>query len=169
MVLEVSQLLGAAVRLAEGQKLATVDRVVFDGREARVAGFQTATRAVLQKFGSLEYSDVLAVERGEVTVDNRQSIHHDLKHFDSLRRQYGAVLGVTAKIESGRKIGRITDLVIDADTGLIIRFYLGQFLRERIIPRQFLVAITPKQVIFKDIVNAPTFDQAAIAQTVGVS
>ncbi len=169
MVLEVSHLLGASVRLSDGRKVATVDRIIFDGREAKIVGFQTATRAVLQKFGSLEYGDVLAIERGEITVDDQKLIGRDLKPFDALRRHYGAVLGVAAKIESGRKIGRITDLVIDADTGLIIRFYLGQFLRERIIPRQFLVAITPKQVIFKDIVDAPTFDQAAIAQTVGVS
>jgi len=165
MVLEVSQLLGASIRLTNDKKLATVDRVIFDGGRAQIAGFQTSQRAVLTKFGRLDFVDTLAVERGEIIIDSEKSIQKDLKPFDQLRRHYGSVLGVTAKTESGRKIGKITDLVIDADTGLIVRFYLGQFLHERIIPRQFLVSITPKQIVFKDIVDAPTFDQVAVSQS----
>lgn len=166
MVLEVSQLLNAAIRSADGKKLASVDRVIIDGRDARIAGFQTSVRTVLTRFGRLDYVDTIAVEHGEVVIDNESAIQKDLKPFDLLRRQYGAVLGVSAKTESGRKIGKVTDLVIDADTGLIVRFYLGHFLNERIIPRQFLVSITPKQVVFKDIVIAPTFDQVAVSQSV---
>lgn len=166
MVLEVSQLLGASVRLTNDKKIATVDRIIFDGSKAQIAGFQTSQRTVLTKFGRLDFVDVIAVERGEVVIDSEGFIQKDLKPFDQMRRQYGSVLGVTAKTESGRKIGKITDLVIDSDTGYIVRFYLGQFLHERIIPRQFLVSITPKQVIFKDIVNAPTFDQVAVSQSV---
>ena len=161
MVIEASQLLGASIRLANGKKVAAVDRMVFDGQEARVAGFQTSQRSVLTRFSRLDYVDTLAVERGEIVIDNENVIQKDLKPFDQLRTHFGAVLGVTAKTESGRKIGKVHDLVIDADTGLIVRFYLGQLLHERIIPRQFLVSITPKQIIFKDIVIAPTFDQAA--------
>lgn len=166
MVLEVSQLLNASVRSTDGKKLATVDRVIFDGRDARIAGFQTSVRTVLTRFGRIDFVDTLAVERGEVVIDGNKAIQKDLKPFDSLRRQYGAVLGVTAATESGRKIGKVSDLVIDADTGLIVRFCLGQFLNERLIPRQFLVSITPKQIVFKDIVIAPTFDQVAISQSV---
>jgi len=164
MVLEVSQLLGASIRLTNDKKLATVDRIIFDGSKAQVEGFQTSQRAVLTKFGRLDFVDTLSVERGEVVIDSEKSIQKDLKPFDQLRRQYGPVLGVIAKTESGRKIGKVTDLVIDSDTGFILRFYLGQFLHERIIPRQFLVSITPKQIVFKDIVNAPTFDQVAVSQ-----
>lgn len=166
MVLEVSQLLGASIRLTNGKKISTVDRVIIDGREVKVAGFQTSQRAVLTKFGSLDFDETLSVERGEVVVDSASSIQKDLKPFDQLKKQFGMVLGVTAKTESGRKIGKITDLVIEENTGLIVRFYIGNFLHERIIPRQFLVSITPKQVVFKDIVNAPTFDQVAVSQSV---
>lgn len=165
MVLEVSQLLSAAIRSADGKKLASVDRVIYDGRDARIAGFQTSVRTVLTHFGRLDFVETLALERGEIVIDSAKVIQKDLKPFDLLRRQYGTVIGVTAKTESGRKIGKITDLLIDADTGLIVRFYLGQFLNERIIPRQFLVSITPKQVVFKDIVIAPTFDQVAVSQS----
>ncbi|MCR4277957.1 MAG: PRC-barrel domain-containing protein [Candidatus Berkelbacteria bacterium] len=166
MVLEVSQLASASIRLTDGKKLATVDRIIFDGRDARIAGFQTSQRTVLTRFGRIDYVDTLEVERGEIVIDSEKNIQKDLKPFDQLRHQYGTVLGVVAKTESGRKIGKISDLVIDADTGLIIRFYLGQFLNERIIPRQFLVSITPKQIVFKDIVIAPTFDEIAVSQLV---
>ena len=163
MVLEVSQLNGAAIRSADGKKLSEVDRVIFDGDKVRIVGFQTKERAILTRFGRLDFDLTLAVLPGEIVIDNQKSIQRDLKLFDQLRRQYGDVIGVVAKTESGLKIGKITDLVFDTETGLIIRFYLGQFWRERIIPRQFLVAITPKQIVFKDLVTKPIFDQLATA------
>lgn len=163
-MLEVSQLLGAPIRLTTGQKLAAVYRVIIDGQDARIAGFQTTARALLRRFGALEYSDALYVRRDEITTDDTKSIQNNLKPFDLLRRQYGAVLNVAAKTESGRRLGRIHDLAIDAESGLIVRFYVGQLLRERIIPRQFLVSISPKQVIFKEIVGQPLFDQIAVGQ-----
>lgn len=166
MILEVSQLLGAPIVSAEGKKLAVVDKIVFDGKEARVSGFQTSRRAVLQHFGALAYNKTLSVEHDEIVIDDEKSIERDLKLFDQLRHQYGTVLGVVARTESGQRMSKIHDLIIDADTGLIVRFYIGQFLRERIIPRQFLVSITPKAIIFKDIVNAPTFNQIAAEASV---
>jgi len=161
MILEASQIVTAPIVSAEGKKLAEVDRIVFDGQEAKIAGFQVKQRAVIQRFASLDYNDVLDCERQAVIVDVNQKFSRDLKHFDSLHQHFGAVLGVTAKTESGERLGRVSDLLFEVESGLIVRFCLGQLLKERIVPRQFLVAITPKAIVFKDIVNQPIFDQAA--------
>jgi len=163
MVVELSQISNASIRLTNGQKLATVDRVIFDGEKAQIVGFQTAQRAVITRFSRLDFDQTLSVGRGEVVIDDQKNLQRDLKLFDQLRHQYGHVIGVAAKTEAGQSIGKITDLLIDGETGLIVRFYLNHYLRERIIPRQFLVSITPRQIIFKDIVNQPIFDQVATA------
>lgn len=168
MVLEVSQLQDALIRSANGQKLATVDKVIIDGDKAQIVGFQITQRSLITRFGRLDFDQIVSIGRNDIVVPDQKSIEKDLKLFDQLRQQYGSVLGVTAKTESGQTIGKITDLLIDDNTGLIIRFYLCHFFRERIIPRQFLVSITPRQVVFKDIVIEPIFDETATAGAIGI-
>lgn len=165
MVLEVSQIAEAAVVSADGKKLASIDKIIFDGKDAKIAGFQIKERAVISRFAALDYLDILTCERQTVVVDKTPQFSRDLKHFDELRAHFGNILNVTAKTESGLKIGKVKDLLFEIETGLIIRFYIGTLLRERIIPRQYLVSITPKAIIFKDIVGQPIFDQVATLET----
>lgn len=164
MVLEASKIIGSPVVLAEGKKIATVDKIIFDGSEAKIVGFQVGQRALLQSFSALDYANVLSVERDHIVVDDPKVLDKNLKPFDQLRQRFGTVIGSLAKTESGTRLGRITDLIFEVESGFIVRFYIGALLRERIIPRQFLVSVTPKAVIFKDVVNAPVFDNVAISE-----
>ena len=98
-------------------------------------------------------------------IDDR--LNPDLKEFDKIYKNFGPVMEVRAKTESGRSLGRISDLLIEAESGIIVRFYLKNLLSERIIPREYLVSITPKQIVFKDIVDQPIFD-SLVSQTAEV-
>ncbi|MEK7171208.1 MAG: PRC-barrel domain-containing protein [Patescibacteria group bacterium] len=165
MVIDIVPILGCPVVLATGQKVAVIDRVVFDGKDAKIAGFQVNLTGVLKRSAGLEMSQVISLERNLVTIDNDKVLNRDLKGFDDLTRHWGKVLGVKARTESNRQIGRVTDLTVDDQTGHITRLYLRDFLRERIIPRQYLIGITPKEIIFKDIVDQPIFNQTATLET----
>ena len=168
MVLELSQVVQVPVIAEDETKLAVVDRVVFDGAEVKLAGFQVKLPGVLPKFARLDYGDVLTCSRQTVVVDKSHIFSPDLKDFDALTRNFGEVVGVTAKTQSGDTIGRVSDLIFDVDSGLIVRFYLCHLFREWIIPCEYLVAITPKALIFKDIVGEPLFDDMVTAPAVGI-
>ncbi|MDO8649998.1 MAG: PRC-barrel domain-containing protein [Candidatus Berkelbacteria bacterium] len=170
MVVDAAPLLGRPVISTTEKKLGVVDRIVFDGIDAKIAGFQVNLAGVLKRFAALEMMEVISIERDQVVTDDGQTLSRDLKHFDELIKHWGTILNVYAKTESGRKIGRVVDVAVDDQTGYITRFYLRDFLRERIIPRRFLVSITPKTIIFKDVVAQPIFDSEAVAaEAVGVS
>ncbi len=164
MVIEVSRLIKSPVLDATGREHGTVDTCVFTSDEGRLYGFQVARGSMLTRFLALRLDSVLSVTHKGLIIDQEQDLGKDLKGLDVIAKKSGKVLGVKAKTESGKTLGKISDLLIDADTGFIVRFYIRNLLMERIIPRQYLVSITPREIVFKDVVDTPIFDQVAASE-----
>lgn len=161
MIIEAAQLAGLAVVTDQGRVAGNVDRIVIDGKGIKIDGFQVTKSGLVKKFSGLDYTDVTSVSRQQLTIESVEALTKDLKKFDELYRHYGRVFGVTAKAQNGKVIGKVVDLYVETTTGGIVRFFIRNLLSERIIPSQFLVAITPKEIIFKDIVEQPIFNQVA--------
>ncbi len=166
MIIEAAQLVGLAVVDEQGKKLGAVETLVFNGQTSRLAGFGVNRPALLSKTVGLPFEETLLLGPTEITVDSETALTKDTKALDELFKRYGRVVGIKAKTESGRRIGKIADVFIEAETGIIIRFYLRNSLKEQIIPRQFLIAMTPQQIVFKDVVDQPIFDQVATLESI---
>lgn len=160
MIFEATQLLGLPVHTTSGQTVGSVNSCVFDNREAKLYGFQVTT-GLIKKYTGLQLIDAVSVSQTALEITDAKHLHRKLDEFDQIFRQTGPVLGVEAKTESGKRLGRVANVLVEIESGLIVRFYLKNLLAERIIPRQYLVSLNPKQVTFKDAVEAPTFDQTA--------
>lgn len=161
MIIEAAQLTGLAIVTDQGRGVGSVDRIIIDGKDIKISGFQVAKSGLVKKFSGLDYADVTSVSRQQLTIESVEALTKDLKKLDNLHRHYGRVFGVTAKTQSGKVIGKVVDLYVETATGGIIRFFIRNLWNERIIPSQFLIAITPKEIIFKDIVDQPIFNQVA--------
>lgn len=166
MIIEAAQLVGQAVMDEKGQKLGSIETLVFNGQTGRLAGFGVNKPGLLSKTAALPLEATLILAADQITVDAESAITANTKPLDELFKRYGRAIGVSAKTESGNKIGRVTDVFLEAETGIIVRFYLRNGLKEQIIPRQFLVSMTPQQVVFKDVVDQPIFDQVATMEPV---
>lgn len=166
MVIEISELIGLAVRSTANQSLGKVDFCVFNGKTATLVGFQMARSGVLKKFAGISFSDVIDLTRQSLVIENEVKLMKNLGEFDVLHKTYGPVVGVPAQTESGERLGRVNDLYIETNTGAITRYHLRHFFQERIIPQQFVVAITPERVVFKDEVAKPQFTGAVAAEAV---
>lgn len=165
MIIEASALVGSPVRLNTETTVGQIDLCVVDGKDAQVAGWQIVQPGLVKRFAGLLFDDVAEIHRDGLLVDSPNRLQKNLRVLDELYKTYGPVLKITAKTESAKRLGRVTDIYIDTETGLITRFLVRGLLHERIIPRQFLVSITPKAIIFKDVVDQPIFDQVAVAET----
>ncbi len=161
MVIEASRVLKQPVTDTSGRACGMLDRPVFSANEGRVFGFQVSQGSLVTKFKALNYHDILNIGASGAVIDTEQVLGKELKELDAVAKEAGPLLGVKARTESGKSLGRVTDVLIDAETGFIVRFYLRNLMMERIIPRQFLVSITPREVIFKEIVDTPIFNQVA--------
>jgi len=166
MLIEASRLLNLPLTDADDQLLGRVDRLLFEPQEAKLIALQIISNLVIKKFSVVDFAQLTELGPTKLKVKTKKELQTQLKDFDALFGQVGPVLGVKAKTESGQNLGQVEDLLIEAETGLISRFYLKNFLRGRIIPRQFLVAISKREIIFKDVVNQPVFDQLASAEAI---
>lgn len=166
MVIEVSRLINAPVLDVTGREHGTVDACTFTSSEARLYGFQVARGSMVTRFRTLKLESVLSVTHKGLVIDQAEVLSKDMKELDQIAKSSGKILGVKARTESNKTLGKISDLLIDADTGFIVRFYIRNLLMERIIPRQYLVSITPREIVFKDIVDTPIFDQVAATEAV---
>ncbi len=164
MVLEASQLNRGQVVDVHGVRLGRIDRLIFTADPPALYAAQVATGTVVNRFRALTFSDAVALDRQRIVVESSQSLGNNLRECDTIAAETGAVIGVKAQTESGDTIGTLGDVLIDADTGLIVRLYVRHLWRERLIPVRYLVRITPAAIIFEDVVTAPTFAQIATSE-----
>ena len=163
MIIEATALLGLPVATSQAVELGRVCGWAFDGRRARVAALKVNRKG---PDALLPWMEISHIDR-QVVVSDLPVIPKESDALVQLARSTGAIIGVRAKTEGGRGLGRINDLFLEAETGLIARFYIRNFLQDRLIPRQFLVAITPKDIIFKYVVETPVFDTVAAEAPAG--
>ena len=161
MIIEYSDLQGIALRTVTGEKLGEVDFAVFNGKKATIMGFQIVHKKIVKKFSGVYFIDLIDITKDEIVVENQKILKPNLQDLDETFKNFGPVVGVAATTESGKRIGKVADLYIDLTTGAIIRFYIKNLLQERIIPKEYLVAITPEKIVFKDIVGTAKFSEAS--------
>ncbi len=162
MIIEATHCKGLPVVDSSGTEYGVIDFLVYDGKIGQAVGLQVAKSGVVKKFFGLEWRDIASSNRRAIVIHDKSALKTNLKDLDNIYHHYGRVINVTATTESGKRIGRISDVLIDADTGLIVRFVIRSLFHERIIPRHFLVSITPNAVVFQDVVDQPIFDKLAI-------
>ena len=155
MIVELSDLEKLPVVTVTGDKLGAVDIPIFNGKEGNILGFQMAKKGVVKKFAGIYFIDLIDITKTELVVEGPEDLKKNLREFDEAYKTFGPIVGVSAITESGKRLGRVADLYIDISSGSIVRFYLKNLLREQIVSYEHLVSITPKKIVFKDIVGEP--------------
>lgn len=156
---------GLPVRTSEGQTLGTVVQLIFDPTEVRLWGIEVDLKGMLTGRRLLSWEDIIALGQEGVVIDKASQLKKDLSALKVKRREGGTVIGLPAATQNQSGLGRVRDLMIESETGAIVRFLLVRFFQERLIPRQFLVTINSRQVVFQDTVEKPTFDKLASQAT----
>lgn len=163
MVIELSQLVGLPVVSSQGERVGVVRDAVFGQAEVKLYGFRLNAGLTRKDFG-LAMAKTLVISRQAISIDQKSDLTSELKDFDRLAATTGPIVGVKAKTAGGKILGKVSDLDLESESGLIVRLHLRNLLTERIIPRQYLISVSPKEVIFQDIVDTPVFDQVAAMQ-----
>lgn len=167
IIAELSNFKDLPILTANGEKAGNVDMAIINGKTLQIIGFQIINRkaiGLVKKFSSLYYEDIISISSTEIIIEDKESLRANLNELDQTYKNFGPVVGVVAITESGKRLGRVADLYVDTLGGSIIRFYIRHLLKERIIPSDYLVAITPRRIIFKDVVGDPIALDKAVAE-----
>lgn len=163
MIIELTHILNNKVINNNGLLIGRINGATIDTKNQLVSAIIVKENSVL-RFRKQDlfvpYEEIASADRNLVTL-RPMAKTASARDFKQVNEEVGPILGVAAFTESGERLGRVADIHFELETGKINRYDIKYLWQEQLIPQQFVVAITPKRIVFADIVKRPTFDHAA--------
>lgn len=154
MYLQASHILNLPVASLDPQeKIGNVFDIIVDPKELKSVGFLVIKRSlfVSQKL-LLSQSDVLDIDKHGIVTRNEENLvePNEVIRIKNILKNKVKILNQRACTKSGKNLGKISDLVFEKETGFVSKFYIHGWLEDKIIPREKLIKITSKKLIFED-------------------
>ena len=151
---------GEIISLESGKSIGQIREPIVDPENGRVLAFDIGS-GFLAKRLILSANDIIEWQRNALIVYGTNVLVEpaEVKRVLDLIKKRFRIIGKRALTQKGVSLGRVSDVYIDATTGMVAKYNLTHhilinFLDEgRIIPANLVFKIdTKKGVIFKDIV-----------------
>lgn len=96
--------------------------------------------------------DIVAIEpRGLIVKTSSHLVEiEEIVKVKKIYEKRFRLIGLSVITQSGRRLGKVTDLVISTQTNKVVRIYVGSWLQDRIIPWHKIVKIDRKAVVVED-------------------
>ena len=159
MLKEVSSLKNMPlVSLSSDKRLGEASDFVFDPESGKFLAFSVGSPLPFHPVKFVSSSDIYEISSGAIWVRDDSALLEldEMVRVKNIKNQKIKVLGNKAITESGRKLGRVSDVVIDIDTLFIAKIYIGSGFVDTlvkgdlIIPISKILGITKKAVIVSD-------------------
>ncbi len=170
MFLQATQLIRATVSTLEsGLFIGHVKRLIIHPDTGQVIACGIQPRGWLSQERFLTVNDILHIEAHALAIrdEDQLTTKEELVRVQDCLARKTPVLGQLAQTQAGKKLGRITDLLIEIETWLVVRYYLGGLFNERILTADRVHLMTPKAVIFLD--DLANVTEPVQAETMAVS
>jgi len=151
MFLQAGDILNKPV-FAEDEVVGKVLEILIDPQRGRSIGFLIAQP--FAKPHAVSYSDILELSSSGVLINSIDSIIRpsEVLQIQRVISQGVRVLGAKAETESGKKLGRVLDFVIEAETGQVTKFYIkpGLFTPLLILSSDKVLRMEKNRIIFRN-------------------
>lgn len=151
LVLTTSLVGVAVVASKEKAHVGTIASTFFDIERGLVIGF-TITPGWLKASLFVYLDDFVSLNRSAMVVKSKDRVLplEKVEEVKSLGRKGVKLIGLKVVNQSGKTLGKVSDLAISLENGLIIRLFIGSLWGDRVIPREKIVQITRKKIIIDD-------------------
>ncbi|MBI3495638.1 PRC-barrel domain-containing protein [Candidatus Berkelbacteria bacterium] len=129
-------------------KIGKVKDVVIDPKGGRFLGV-TVSVSLLQPPLFVSTSDMLAVDHAGVVIKSEEAlveINEIVRAKEALREGI-RLIGLRVVTTSNKRLGRVSDLVIDLEGERVAKYYVSSWFSERIFPASAVVKITKKELV----------------------
>jgi len=167
MLIQADSIINLPVGAMETQsRIGTVNKIIFDPKNGELVGFEVLKQGLINTKRVLSMKDVLDFDRNGIVVKSEESLvdKKEIVKINKILNDRIQPLKSMAITKSGKKIGKIFDLVIDANSLLITKYYIHGLFKDKIIDADKVYKIEPGKVIFKDEV----LDKITAAEAEGV-
>jgi sporulation protein YlmC with PRC-barrel domain len=143
--------IGLPVTDSENKKLGKVSQTLIDINNGVLIGL-VIKKDFLSPAYFLDYNDIDDLYHSHVQVkkDSQVTTLKENKTAYTMHQHSRRLIGLLVVTKDGKKIGRLDDMAISLNMGLVIRFYVKSLFSDRIIDRENIVEITKKKIVVKD-------------------
>jgi len=135
--------------LDEGVLVGRVQQVLVEPSEMKVVGLLIREKGLFGKFKVISILDLIDVEPAAVVINSRQNLveEKEIVRIGKILKYKFNLIGLPAMTKSMKILGKVTDAVIDSQSGEIVRLYTRYFLQNRVFARSQIEKITWKEII----------------------
>ncbi|MBN1485104.1 MAG: PRC-barrel domain-containing protein [Chloroflexia bacterium] len=144
--------------LREGEQLGRISGMLVDPDSARVVALVLNKRTPSGELQVIATANIYRVGEAAITVEDRGAMVaiSRIPRFQTLAQTKSAIRGKAVLTEEGENLGRVADVLIDAETFEIQAVLLKAFLREgRRIPAEQIRTIGPDVLVVQKETPAP--------------
>ncbi len=153
MLVLISQLIGRPViTFDEAEPLGIVRDPIIDPSNGKVIGYFFGHGFLHMRQDVLAADDITAYDPTRLVVNSFDVIRkaEDEPKIRAILKKKIAVLGAHVLTESGKRLGRANDLLLDSELSMIVKYYVHGMLDDRIIPAEHVISIEKRGIIVDD-------------------
>lgn len=120
------QVLGDLVFSSQtNRKLGKIQNVIIDPEMGKIIAFDLDT--VLIK-NYLTLKDIIEFQTNKIIINKEEELcdEKDLPHIKQIKEKKIRVLGARVFTESGSRVGKMSDLIFEENSGEILRYYVSR-------------------------------------------
>lgn len=168
MLILISQLIGRPVITFDAaESIGILRDPIIDPANGKLVGFFFGQGLFFLKQTAITTDDIVGYDESRVVVQN-EHISLDLNDEPRLKaivKQKIAVFGAEVLTESGKKLGRANDLLINTELNMVMRYYVHGLMNDRIIPAEHVIEISKRGIIVDD--ASPTTSSVTAEAEIG--
>jgi uncharacterized protein YrrD len=163
MLIEASKLIHLPIGALDSQaKIGSVQNIIIDPKNGELLGFFVKESGLFSPTKVLSSTDITEFDANGLvtkTNDNFVDLKEIIKIKDVVKKNI-KIIGASAITESGSKVGKVFDLLINTDTLLVVKYYIKGFFQDKIISSGQIIKINKHGVIVSD----DTLEKVTIAE-----
>lgn len=168
MLILISQLIGRPViTFDEAEPIGILRDPIIDPANGKLAGFFYGQGFLYLQQAAIAADDIVGYDEGRVVVQKEDialAVNDEPKLKKIVKQKIG-ILGAQVLTESGKRLGRANDLLLDTELNMIVRYYVHGLLSDRIIAAEHVVEITKRGIIVDDTAPAAAAVEAEVEPT----
>ncbi len=151
MLILATKLFRSPVVSAGTGKLGELGEPIVDPQNGRLIAF-FVSGGIFEPKKIISIGDILMLNPQITIVNNPDSVlpPNEIVRVDQFIKSRIKFLKSKACTKNKTYLGTIEDVVIDTETQSIIKYYIKNIIRDRILPSDLVVEIQPDKIIFED-------------------
>lgn len=166
MFIEGTKILGLAVAAVDEQaKIGIVKDLIIDPENGNLLGFIVKS-GIFSPFKILSAQDIVEWDQNGIITSSADNLvlKEEILRINEIIKRRIFLIGMGARLESGKSLGNVEDLLIDTDNLCVAKYYMIDYLGDKRILTADKVIKIDKYIIFADdIAEAPPGAEGAVA------